>query len=258
MHPQVRQLGPGHCPLCGMALEPVLATVEQGESPELRDMRKRFWIGTALTVPVFALEMGGYLTNLNHLLGQQMSNRMQLLLGTPVVLWAGWPFFERAVASVRNRSLNMFSLMRSVPALPGRTASWERLRRRGSPRTFAWPMAPSPSTSLGLAPKTAVQVKADGNDESVQVDSIQVGDLLGVRPGEKLPVDGEITEGKGNVDESMVTGEPIPGAKSAGSKVTAGTLDQTGGFVMRADPAPGWCGGRRRRIAMRSSPRSPC
>jgi len=93
MHPQVRQMGPGHCPLCGMALEPVLATADQGESPELRDMTRRFWIGTALTVPVFALEMGGHLTNLNHLLGQQLSNWVQLLLATPVVLWAGWPFF---------------------------------------------------------------------------------------------------------------------------------------------------------------------
>ena len=111
MHPQVRQMGPGSCPICGMALEPVLATAEQGESPELRDMTRRFWIGTALTVPVFALEMGGHLTNLSHVLGQQMSNWIQLLLGTPVVLWAGWPFFVRAVASVKNRSLNMFSLI---------------------------------------------------------------------------------------------------------------------------------------------------
>jgi Cu+-exporting ATPase len=111
MHPQVRQMGPGHCPICGMALEPVLATEETGESPELRDMTRRFWIGTALTLPVFALEMGGHLTNLNHLLGQQLSNWIQLLLGTPVVLWAGWPFFVRAVASVKHRSLNMFSLI---------------------------------------------------------------------------------------------------------------------------------------------------
>ena len=111
MHPQIRQMGPGSCPICGMALEPVLATAEAGESPELRDMTRRFWIGTALTVPVFALEMGGHLTNLNHLLGQQMSNWIQLLLGTPVVLWAGWPFFFRAVASVKHRSLNMFSLI---------------------------------------------------------------------------------------------------------------------------------------------------
>ena len=265
MHPQVRQMGAGSCPICGMALEPVLATAEQGESPELRDMTRRFWIGTALTVPVFALEMGGHLTNLNHLLGQQLSNWIQLLLGTPVVLWAGWPFFVRAVASVKHRSLNMFSLI----AL-GTGAAWLysivgtvapqlfpvelRLADGAVPIYFeaaavitvlvllgqVLELRAREKTSgaikalLGLAPKTAVKVTADGNDETVQVDGIQVGDLLRVRPGEKVPVDGELTEGKGNVDESMVTGEPIPVAKAVGSKVTAGTMNQTGGFVMRA------------------------
>ena len=266
MHPQVRQMGPGSCPICGMALEPVLATAEQGESPELRDMTKRFWIGAALTVPVFALEMGGHLTNLNHLLGQQMSNWIQLLLGTPVVLWAGWPFFVRAVASVKNRSLNMFSLI----AL-GTGAAWlysivgtvapqwfpSNLRMADGAVAIYFEAAAvitvlvllgqvlelraREKTSgaikalLGLAPKTAVKVNADGTDATVQVDAIQVGDLMRVRPGEKIPVDGELTEGKGNVDESMVTGEPIPVAKAVGSKVTAGTLNQTGGFVMRAE-----------------------
>ena len=249
-----------------MALEPVLATTEQGESPELRDMTRRFWIGTALTVPVFALEMGGHLTNLNHLLGQQLSNWIQLLLGTPVVLWAGWPFFVRAVASVKNRSLNMFSLI----AL-GTGAAWlysivgtvapqlfpENLRMADGAVAIYFEAAAvitvlvllgqvlelraREKTSgaikalLGLAPKTAVKVDAQGNDETVQVEAIQVGDLLRVRPGEKVPVDGELAEGKGNVDESMVTGEPIPVAKAVGSKVTAGTLNQTGGFVMRAE-----------------------
>jgi Cu+-exporting ATPase len=266
MHPQVRQMGPGSCPICGMALEPVLATADQGESPELRDMTRRFWIGTALTLPVFALEMGGHLTNLNHLLGQQLSNWIQLLLGTPVVLWAGWPFFVRAVASVRHRSLNMFSLI----AL-GTGAAWLysmvgtlapqlfppdlRLAGGAVPVYFeaaavitvlvllgqVLELRAREKTSgaikalLGLAPKTAVKVDAAGADETVQVDAIQVGDLLRVRPGEKVPVDGELTEGKGNVDESMVTGEPIPVAKAVGSKVTAGTLNQTGGFVMRAE-----------------------
>ncbi len=266
MHPQVRQLGPGNCPICGMTLEPVLATADQGESPELRDMTKRFWIGTALTVPVFALEMGGHLTNLNHLFGQQLSNWIQLLLGTPVVLWAGWPFFVRAAASVKNRSLNMFSLI----AL-GTGAAWlysivgtvapqlfpANLRMADGAVAIYFEAAAvitvlvllgqvlelraREKTSgaikalLGLAPKTAVKVKADGTDETVQVDAIQVNDLLRVRPGEKVPVDGELTDGRGNVDESMVTGEPIPVAKAAGSKVTAGTLNQTGGFVMRAE-----------------------
>ena len=266
MHPQVRQMGPGSCPICGMALEPVLATAEQGESPELRDMTRRFWIGLALTLPVFALEMGGHLFNIHHLIAQQTSNWVQLLLGTPVVLWAGWPFFVRAVASVKNRSLNMFSLI----AL-GTGAAWlysivgtvapqlfpANLRLEGGAVAIYFEAAAvitvlvllgqvmelraREKTSgaikalLGLAPKTAVKVDAQGNDETVQVDAIQVGDLLRVRPGEKVPVDGELTEGKGNVDESMVTGEPIPVAKAVGSKVTAGTLNQTGGFVMRAE-----------------------
>jgi Cu+-exporting ATPase len=266
MHPQVRQMGPGHCPICGMALEPVVATAQAAESPELRDMTRRFWIGTALTVPVVALEMGGHLTNLNHLLGPQLSNWIQLLLATPVVLWAGWPFFVRAVASVRHRSLNMFSLI----AL-GTGAAWlYSIVGTVAPRLFpgelrlpdgavqiyfeaaavitvlvllgqVLELRAREKTSgaikalLGLAPKTAVRVTSDGNGETVQVDAIQVGDLLRVRPGEKVPVDGELTAGKGNVDESMVTGEPIPVAKAVGSKVTAGTLNQTGGFVMRAE-----------------------
>ncbi|MEJ8813038.1 copper-translocating P-type ATPase [Variovorax ureilyticus] len=266
MHPQVRQMGPGNCPICGMALEPVLATAEQGESPELRDMTRRFWIGTALTLPVFALEMGGHLFNIHHLVAQQMSNWVQLMLATPVVVWAGWPFFTRAVASVRNRSLNMFTLI----AL-GTGAAWlysivatlapglfpaalrsedgavavyfeaaavitvlvllgQVLELRAREKTSG-----AIKALLGLAPKTAVKVNADGSDATVDVEAIQVGDLLRVRPGEKVPVDGELTEGKTNLDESMVTGEPIPVGKTAGSKVTAGTLNQTGSFVMRAE-----------------------
>ena len=266
MHPQVRQMGPGHCPICGMALEPVVATADPGESAELRDMTRRFWIGTALTVPVFALEMGAHLFDIHHLMAQQTSNWVQLLLGTPVVLWAGWPFFTRALASLKNRSLNMFTLI----AL-GTGAAWlyslvatlapglfpAELRGDGGAVAVYFEAAAvitvlvllgqvlelraREKTSgaikalLGLAPKTAVRVRPDGSDETVQVDTLQVGDLLRVRPGEKVPVDGELTEGKGNVDESMVTGEPIPVAKAAGSKVTAGTLNQTGGFVMRAE-----------------------
>jgi P-type Cu+ transporter len=266
MHPQVRQMGPGNCPICGMALEPLLATADQGESPELHDMTRRFWIGTALTAPVFALEMGGHLFNIHHVVAQQTSNWIQLLLGSPVVLWAGWPFFTRALASLKNRSLNMFTLI----AL-GTGAAWlysivatlapslfpaalrnedgavpvyfeaaavitvlvllgQVLELRAREKTSG-----AIKSLLGLAPKTAVKVRADGSDETVQVDAIQVGHLLRVRPGEKVPVDGELTEGKGNVDESMVTGEPIPAAKAVGSKVTAGTLNQTGGFVMRAE-----------------------
>ena len=266
MHPQVRRIGPGLCPICGMALEPVLAPAGPGGSPELRDMSRRLWIGTALTLPVFALEMGGHLTNLNHLLGQQASNGLQLLLGTPVVLWAGWPFFVRAAASVRHRSLNMFSLIalgtgaawlyslvgtvapQGFPAglrlADGAVAVYfeaaavitvlvllgQVLELRAREKTSSAIQA-----LLGLAPKTAVRVTADGTDETVPVEHIQVGDRLRVRPGEKVPVDGVLSEGKGNVDESMVTGEPMPVAKAVGSRLTAGTLNQTGGFVMRAE-----------------------
>jgi Cu+-exporting ATPase len=249
-----------------MALEPVLATADHGESLELRDMTRRFWIGTALTVPVFALEMGGHLVNLHPLVGQQLSNGIQLILATPVVLWAGWPFFVRAAASVKNRSLNMFSLI----AL-GTGAAWlYSIVGTTAPQLFPQSLRTADGavpiyfeaaavitvlvllgqvlelrarekTSgaikalLGLAPRTAVKVHPQGDDETVPVESIQVGDHLRVRPGEKVPVDGELSEGKGNVDESMVTGEPMPVAKTVGSKVTAGTLNQTGGFVMRAE-----------------------
>ncbi|MEJ7930139.1 copper-translocating P-type ATPase [Ramlibacter sp. AN1015] len=266
MHPEIRQVGPGNCPICGMALEPVLASGATGESAELRDMSRRFWIGLALTVPVFALEMGGHLLDLGHLVEAQTSNWLQLLFATPVVLWAGWPFFVRGWQSLRNRSLNMFTLI----AL-GTGAAWlysmvgtiapglfpQELRGHGGAVAIYFEAAAvitvlvllgqvlelraREKTSgaikalLELAPKTAVRVAADGSDEIVQIDTIQVGELLRVRPGEKIPVDGELTEGKGTVDESMVTGEPMPVRKAPGSKVTAGTINQTGGFVIRAE-----------------------
>ncbi|MRD49339.1 heavy metal translocating P-type ATPase [Caenimonas koreensis DSM 17982] len=266
MHPQVRQLGPGHCPICGMALEPMIATEQSGDSPELRDMTRRFWIGLVLSLPVLVLEMGGHVFNIGHLVRPQVSNWIQMLLGTPVVLWAGWPFFVRAWASLRTRNLNMFTLI----AL-GTGAAW----LYSMVGTFAPGLFPSDlrgmegavpiyfeaaavitvlvllgqvlelrareKTSgaikalLDLAPKTAVRVKADGSDEVVQIDTIQVGELLRVRPGEKVPVDGELVEGKATIDEAMVTGESMPVVKVQGSKVTAGTINQTGGFVMRAE-----------------------
>ncbi|MDB5817125.1 MAG: heavy metal translocating P-type ATPase, partial [Rhizobacter sp.] len=266
MHPQIRQMGPGHCPICGMTLEPVLATSGTGDSPELRDMSKRLWIGAALALPVFVLEMGGHLFDLHSLVAPQVSNWIQLVFSTPVVLWAGWPFFVRALASLRNRSLNMFSLIAlgtgvswvysvvgtlapglfpaEFRSMDGAIAVYfeaaavitvlvlvgQVLELRAREKTSG-----AIKALLGLAPKTAMKVKADGSDESVQVDAVQVGDLLRVRPGDKVPVDGELTEGKANVDESMVTGEPVPVAKVAGTKVTAGTLNQTGSFVMRAE-----------------------
>ncbi len=248
-----------------MALEPVIATGQNGDSAELRDMSRRFWIGLVLSLPVLALEMGGHLLDIRHLVGAQTSNLIQMLLGTPVVLWAGWPFFVRGWASLKHRSLNMFTLIAM-----GTGAAWvyslfgtlapglfpAELRGEGGAVAIYFEAAAvitvlvllgqvlelraREKTSgaikalLDLAPKTAVRVSASG-DETVPIDTIQVGELLRVRPGEKVPVDGELTEGKGTVDESMVTGEPMPVAKAAGSKVTAGTLNQTGGFVMRAE-----------------------
>ncbi|WP_269475659.1 MULTISPECIES: copper-translocating P-type ATPase [unclassified Variovorax] len=266
MHPQVRQMGPGSCPICGMALEPVVATEATGESAELRDMNRRFWIGLALSLPVVVLEMGGHLIDLHRLLSQQTSNWLQMLFGTPVVLWAGWPFFVRGWASVKSRNLNMFSLialgtgvawMYSVVGTVAPTLFPAELRTMDGAVPIYFEAAAvitvlvllgqvlelraREKTSgairalLDLAPKTAVRVKSDGSDETVEIDTIAVGEHLRVRPGEKVPVDGEVVEGRGTVDESMVTGEPIPVAKAPGSKVTAGTLNQTGGFVMRAE-----------------------
>jgi Cu+-exporting ATPase len=266
MHPQVRQIGPGNCPICGMALEPVVATGEQGDSPELRDMTRRFRIGLVLTVPVFLLEMGAHVSDIGHLIGAQTSNWVQMVVGTPVVLWAGWPFFVRGWQSLVNRSLNMFTLI----AL-GTGAAWlysmfgtlaphlfpaELRGHEGAVAIYFEAAAVITVLVLlgqvlelrarektsgaikalrDLAPKTAVRVTADGSDETVQIDTIQVGERLRVRPGEKVPVDGELVDGRGTVDESMVTGEPMPVQKAPGSKVTAGTINQTGGFVMRAE-----------------------
>src|SRR5690606_7954725 len=265
MHPQVRQMGPGSCPICGMALQPVLATAVTGESPELRDMTRRFRVGLLLTIPVFLLEMGGHLIDLHHLVGQQTSNWIQLVLATPVVLWAGWPFFVRAWASLKNQSLNMFTLIALGTGVAWLYSMVGTLAPQLFPAEFKTADGAVPiyfeaaavitvlvllgqvlelrareKTSgairalLDLAPKTAVRVAADGTDESVPLESVVVGELLRVRPGEKVPVDGEVAEGKATVDESMVTGEPVPVVKAPGSKVTAGTMNQTGGFVMRA------------------------
>jgi Cu+-exporting ATPase len=266
MHPQVRQMGPGSCPICGMALEPVVATEMTGASAELRDMSRRFWIGLALSVPVVVLEMGGHLIDLHSLLSQQASNWVQMLFGTPVVLWAGWPFLVRGWASVKKRSLNMFSLIALgtgvawvysgiATVAPGLFPAALRSMDGAVPVYFEAAAVITVLVLLGqvlelrarektsgairalldLAPKTAVRVKEDGSDETVELDAIVVGDKLRVRPGEKVPVDGEVVEGKGTVDESMVTGEPIPVAKAPGAQLTAGTLNQTGGFVMRAE-----------------------
>jgi len=266
MHPEIRQEGPGSCPICGMALEPEMVTADSTPNPELADMTRRFWIGLALTLPVFALEMGGHLTGLHQWLGQQKSNWIQLALATPVVLWAGWPFFERGWASLRTRNLNMFTLIAmgtgvawiySVigtvwpdvfpPSMRGHDGSvaiyfeaaavitvlvllGQVLELRAREKTSG-----AIKALLDLSPKIARRIKADGTDEDVSLEEVSAGEQLRVRPGERVPVDGEILEGRSAIDESMVTGESMPVTKTAGEKVIGGTMNQSGGFVMRAD-----------------------
>ncbi|HVZ03141.1 heavy metal translocating P-type ATPase [Hyphomicrobium sp.] len=266
MHPQIRQAGPGSCPICGMALEPELVTAEATPNPELADMSHRLWIGLALTIPVFFLEMGGHIFGLHRLISPTVSNWVQLLLATPVVLWAGWPFFERGWQSLRTRNLNMFTLV----AL-GTGVAWVYsvvatlfpylfpAELRGSdgavPVYFeaaavitvlvlvgqVLELRARDQTSgairalLNLAPKTARRVSADGREEEIQVDAVVVGDRLRIRPGERVPVDGSVIDGKSLVDESMVTGEALPVSKSAGAKVIGGTINGNGALIMRAD-----------------------
>jgi len=266
MHPQVRQEGPGSCPICGMALEPETVAAEALPNHELKDFMRRLWVGAVLTLPVAALEMGGHLTGLMDRIPGQTSNWIQFVLATPVVLWAGWPFFVRGWKSLLNRSLNMFTLI----AL-GVGAAWiysvvavlapalfpsAMLRMDGSAPVYfeaaavitvlvlvgqVLELRAREQTSgairalLDLTPKTARRVRDDGADEDVKLDLVAVGDRLRVRPGEKIPVDGEILEGRVAIDESLVTGESMPVTKEAGAKVIAGSLNKTGSFLMRAD-----------------------
>jgi len=251
-----------------MTLEPVTATADAGPNPELVDMTRRFWVGLVLTLPVFILEMGGHIPTLglHHLVSPRFSNWIQFALSTPVVLWAGWPFFERAWASVVQRSLNMFSLIAlgtgaayvysvfatlapgSFPAgfrdMGGTVSVYfeaaavitvlvllgQVLELRAREQTGGAIRA-----LLNLAPKTARRLKADGEDENIALELVQVGDRLRVRPGDGVPVDGDVLEGKSAVDESMVTGESMPAAKQPGDKLIGGTVNGTGSLVMRAD-----------------------
>ena len=266
MHPEIRQVGPGSCPICGMALEPAEVSLADGPNHELIDMSRRMWIGLVLSLPVVALEMGGHLTSLHMLLGQKTSNWIQLLLATPVVLWAGWPFFVRGWQSLVTRNLNMFTLIAigtgvawtySVVAViapdlfpaafrsaDGSVAVYfeaasvitvlvllgQVLELRARAQTSGAIRA-----LLDLAPKTAQRLKEDGSDETVSLDDIAVGDRLRVRPGEKVPVDGEVLSGRSAIDESMVTGESMPVTKETGAILIAGTLNSTGALIMRAD-----------------------
>ena len=269
MHPQIRQFGPGSCPICGMALEPEVATADTGPSAERVDMERRLWIGLALAVPVVILEMGGHLTNL-HLVSPAISTWIQFALATPVVLWAGWPFFVRAAQSLRTRNLNMFTLIAMgtgvawlYSVVAALAPSVFPAAFRGADGTVAIYFEAAAVITvlvlvgqvlelrareqtggairalLDLAPKTAQRVRMDGTDEDIGLDAVAVGDRLRVRPGEKVPVDGALLEGRSAVDESMVTGESMPVTKSAGDRLIGGTINQTGSFVMRADKVGG-------------------
>ena len=266
MHPEIRQIGPGACPICGMALEPAVMTADTPPNPELVDFTRRFWIGLALTIPVFILEMGGHLLDIGHLVPPQISNWLQLLLATPVVLWAGWPFFERGWKSVINRSLNMFTLVAmgtgvawaySVVATVAPDVFPPAFRRMDGAVAVYFEAAAiivvlvllgqllelrareatggAIRALLDLAPKTARRLNADGSDDEISLGLVVAGDALRVRPGEAVPVDGTVTQGYSTIDESMVTGESMPVTKVAGDTVIAGTINQTGAIAMRAD-----------------------
>ncbi|OIP11686.1 MAG: copper-translocating P-type ATPase [Betaproteobacteria bacterium CG2_30_68_42] len=268
MHPEIVREAPGECPKCGMALEPMgVPPADEGPNPELVDFRRRFWVGTALTVPLLALTMGPYigLGFLREALGERSAVVSELILGTPVIVWAGWPFFVRGVKSVINRSLNMFTLIGMgvgaawlfsviavlapgifpegfrdaqgnvgvyfeagavivVLVLLGQIMELGARERTGS----------AIRALLDLAPKTARVIRADGREEEIALDEVEVGDRLRVRPGDKIPVDGVVAEGRSSVDESMISGEPIPVEKVPGEALTGATINGTGSLIMEA------------------------
>jgi Cu+-exporting ATPase len=266
MHPEIRQLGPGSCPICGMALEPEDVSADTGPNPELADMSRRFWIAAALALPVVALEMGGHFLGLSHAVSQQQSNWLQLLFATPVVFWAGYPFFERGIASLRSRNLNMFTLIAlgtgvawtySLTATIAPSVFPDSLRGPGGavPVYFEAAAVITVLVLLGqvlelkardrtsgairalldLSPKAARLIAPDGSETDIDLDTVNPGDRLRVRPGERVPVDGVIAEGRSAIDLSMITGESMPVTKSAGDDVIGGTMNQSGSFVMIAE-----------------------
>ncbi|MFC0132969.1 copper-translocating P-type ATPase [Massilia eurypsychrophila] len=263
MHPEIRRPAPGNCPICGMGLEPLMPSLDEEENPELRDFRLRFWWTLPLSVAVFALAMFGHIVFPG---GLRYQNWIELGLSTPVVLWAGWPFFVRFAQSIRHRSPNMWTLIGSgvgaaygysvvatfAPELfpptfathAGRigvyyeaaavivslTLLGQILELRARSQTSA-----AIKLLMGLAPKTARRILPDGSEEDVPLTHIHIGDALRVRPGEKVPVDGTVTEGQSAVDESMLTGEPMPVTKRSGDKVIGATLNTSGSLIVRAD-----------------------
>ncbi|MXG34926.1 HAD-IC family P-type ATPase, partial [Escherichia coli] len=267
MHPEIRRSGPGSCPVCGMALEPLVAKASTGQSDELRDMTRRFWLGLLLAFPVLVLEMGSHLfPALRNTVPPQYNTWLQLLLASPVVLWCGWPFFTRAGMSLRNRSLNMFTLVAmgtgvawvysviatvfpywfpaSFRSMDGLVAVYfeaaavitvlvllgQVLELRAREQTSG-----AITALLNLAPKTARRLDHDGHETDINAEDVLPGDKLRIRPGESIPVDGIVVEGKTTIDESMVTGESMPVTKTEGDPVIGGTINQTGSLIIRAE-----------------------
>ncbi len=266
MHPEIRQPSPGACPICGMALEPVTVTADSGPSPELDDMTRRFWVALTFAVPVLILGMGADLVPAIHdAINPRASTWIQLVLATPAVLWAGWPFFQRGWTSVRTMKLNMFTLIAmgtgvawlfSVIATVAPQIFPDSFRMDGAVDVYfeaaavittlvllgqVLELRAREQTSgairalLDLTPKIAHRIKADGTEEEVTLDLVQIGDRLRVRPGEKVPVDAIVEEGRSSLDEALVTGESMPVTKNVGDTVIGGTLNQTGSLVVRAD-----------------------
>src|SRR2546429_4403269 len=267
MHPEVVSDGPGSCPICGMALEPRVATGEE-ENTELIDTQRRFWLSVVLTLPLLLVAMSEFIPGdpVRSLFAYRSIAWISLARASPVVLWGGWPFFVRGWQSILNRSLNMFTLIGLGIAVAYTYSVIAVLVPQIFPASFRDPLGNVPvyfeaaavittlvllgqvlelkarsATSaaikalLGLAPKTARRIAADGSEHDVPLDQVQRGDRLRVRPGEKIPIDGVVTEGASTVDESMVTGEPIPVEKKAGDRVVGATVNGTGSFVMRAE-----------------------
>ncbi|MGB3490664.1 MAG: heavy metal translocating P-type ATPase [Xanthobacteraceae bacterium] len=265
MHPEIRQVGPGSCPICGMALEPDVVTLDEQPNHELTDMTRRFWIGLALALPVIVLDMGAHIVG-HSLFDPALSGWIQLAFATPVVLWAGWPFFVRGWQSLLTRNLNMFTLIAMGTGVAYLYSLVATLAPDVFPAAFrnhdgtvavyfeaaavitvlvllgqVLELRARDATSgaikalLALAPKTARLVGDDGVEREVEIDSLHVGNHLRVRPGEKVPVDGAVIEGRSSLDESLVTGESMPVTKEVGDKVIAGALNKSGSFVMRAE-----------------------
>ena len=268
MHPEIVRPEPGFCPICGMALEPRTVNLEEEANPELVDMTRRFWIGVVLSAPIAFLAMSDMIPGqpVQRIVSPQLLNWLQLVLATPVVLWGGWPFFQRGWASIINRSLNMFTLIAIGVGTAYVYSVVATLFPHLFPQSFrghngevgvyfdaaavittlvllgqVLELRARSKTSraikalLGLAPKTARLIRDDGTEVDVPFERVKPGDRLRVRPGEKIPVDGIVLEGTTSVDESMITGEPIPVEKTKGSKVTGGTVNGTGSFIMRAE-----------------------